>query len=220
MLLRGTLPVVQLEFDKNSQTAVIKGDGQPEVSPKQAPARPARTPKDQTAQNPLQPTPAPPQQAPASSWKPAASISPSQPAQHPLQPVTAEELVEVSESAVEPTNAGGLDGADVVPSNTGAVAKPQPAAPEEKWDLKAFKLLDTVRGTQAECITADDKLVYTGSGDGSISIWDPVELKHTTNIKAHTKAVKSILLRENTLFFCRCGCSYKGVGSSHTKDCQ
>jgi WD40 repeat protein len=114
--------------------------------------------------------------------------------------VSAEELAEVSESEVEPSNAGGLDGADVVPSNTGAVAKPQPAAPEEKWDLKAFKLLDTVRGTQAECITADDKLVYTGSGDGSISIWDPVELKHTTNIKAHSKAVKSILLRENTLF--------------------
>jgi len=61
-------------------------------------------------------------------------------------------------------------------------------------------LLDTVRGTQAECICADDKLVYTGSGDGSISIWDPVELKHVSNIKAHSKAVKSILLKENSLF--------------------
>lgn len=42
-----------------------------------------------------------------------------------------------------------------------------------KWDLKNFKLLDTVRGTQSECVCASDKLLYTGSADGSISVCYP-----------------------------------------------
>lgn len=202
MLLRGTLPVVQLEFDKHSQTAVIKGEGH-EAPKHQPPPRPARSPRDvpKEAQNPLQPTPAPPQQLPASSWKPSSAASSSQPAQHPLQPVSAGEVAAVENNAVEhrePRQVE-LDGADVA---VHSAEKPTPSAavPETKWDLKGFKLLDTVRGTQAECICADDKLVYTGSGDGSISIWDPIELKHVSNIKAHTKAVKSILLKENSLF--------------------
>lgn len=53
MLLRGTLPVVQLEFDKNTQSAVIKDDGsnaeddeergvQHPLQPSESPASPAR----------------------------------------------------------------------------------------------------------------------------------------------------------------------------------
>jgi myosin-heavy-chain kinase len=199
MLLRGTLPVVQLDFDKSSQTAVIREDGQ-ENAPKQPPPRPTRAPRDiprepQPAQNPLQPLPAPPQQPPSSSWKPAAA-SPSH-AQHPLQPVTEEEVAEAEDNANEPVHDVELDGADETPQNEQVSNTP---APEATWDLKAFKLLDTVRGTQAECVCADDKFVYTGSGDGSISIWDPVELKHVSNMKAHSKAVKSVILREHTLF--------------------
>jgi hypothetical protein len=187
MLLRGTLPVVQLEFDKNKGEAIIKGE---EV---QKDARSGARQQEETAQNPLQPVPAQPQPPPASSWKPAAAPASSQPAQHPLQPVSAAEAA----SASEPAKSVEADGADVI-AKEGA-AKPA-VAPEEKWDLKGFKLLDTVRGTQAECIAANDKLLYTGSGDGSISIWDPVELKHMTSIKAHSRAVKSILLKDETLF--------------------
>lgn len=69
------------------------------------------------------------------------------------------------------------------------------------WDLKAFKLIDTVRGSQSECIVADEKLLYTGSSDGGIAVWDPVELKHVSNFKnGHAKAVKSLILNKGTLY--------------------
>lgn len=190
MLLRGTLPVVQLEFDKNSQTAVIRGDEEEEVTV-------GRPSKDGPAQNPLQPVPAPPQRAAATSWQPVESSS-AYPPQNPLQPVSGPPAVENNAHDDHDGSKHHLDGADEVVNG-----KPEKAAAvvqEEKWDLKGFKLLDTVRGTQAECVCADDKLLYTGSGDGAISIWDPVELKHVSNIKAHSKAVKSVLLRDQTLF--------------------
>lgn len=82
-----------------------------------------------------------------------------------------------------------------------AVSAPSQEAPEPVWDLKAFKLFETVRGSQAECIVSDEKLLYSGSSDGSLGIWDPVGLKHVGNFKAgHTKAVKSLVLHKGNLF--------------------
>jgi len=210
--LRGTLPVVQLEFDKNSQTAIIKGNGL-EMGPPKALAR-RKTNDTPAAQHPLHPVSAAlPQADPASSpssWQPPPSSS--QPVQHPLQP-----QVQESENNASDDHNGEVDGADGVRESEGeeegeeeeeeeedvipAVKKAPAPEPEPVWDLKAFRLLDTVRGTQSECIASgDDKLIYTGSGDGSVSIWDPQELKHVSNIKAHSKAVKSILTKGEFLY--------------------
>jgi hypothetical protein len=73
--------------------------------------------------------------------------------------------------------------ADPAAAAPAAVSAPSQDAPEPVWDLKNFKLFETVRGSQAECIVSDDKLLYSGSSDGSLGIWDPVGLKHLGNFK-------------------------------------
>lgn len=197
MLLRGTLPVVQLEFNKDSQSAVIKDQEEEDEVP-----------------HPLQPTSAPNKSAVPreNSWG-AAQPPPSSAFDthaaaagadvlNPLQPKSATDTGASSTSA---TNGTGISpAAATAPAAASAPAAAAPSADavaEPVWDLKAFKLFETVRGSQAECIVSDDKTLYTGSSDGSIGIWDPVGLKHVGNFKAgHSKAVKSLVLKGNTLY--------------------
>ncbi|EGG15107.1 myosin heavy chain kinase [Cavenderia fasciculata] len=64
----------------------------------------------------------------------------------------------------------------------------------EKWDLKNIRNQDTIRGLQSECIVGDDTRLYTGSNDGNLGVWDINELKHTTNIRAHGKSIRSVCM--------------------------
>jgi hypothetical protein len=227
MLLRGTLPVVQLEFDKGSGSAVIKGeagahhdeDEEDDEDDKKAPRPPRGT------QHPLQPTAAPNKATHReNSWQ-AAQPPPSAldmhggasgEVQHPLQPKSATDTPASTPANGTPAAAAPASVAASAPAPAASAATPAapaaaPAAaapvadaePEPAWDLKAFKLLETVRGSQAECIVADDKFLYTGSSDGGLAIWDPKELKHVANFKAgHAKAVKSLVLanKSTTLY--------------------
>eukprot|EP00026_Physarum_polycephalum_P003354 Phypoly_transcript_03364.p1 GENE.Phypoly_transcript_03364~~Phypoly_transcript_03364.p1 ORF type:complete len:592 (+),score=116.89 Phypoly_transcript_03364:400-2175(+) len=231
MLLRGTLPVVQLEFDKNTQSAVIKDDGsgnagdeddeddkkrggsvQHPLQPSAAPTSPARRENSWLAAQP------PPNSALEAHGLQAQDAGQ---AQNPLQPKASDRnhphtANGAASSAPTPAAAAAhATPAAATPHAVPAAAAPAPAAttqaaapstpsqdtPEPLWDLKNFKLFETVRGSQAECIVSDDKLLYSGSSDGSLGIWDPVGLKHIGNFKAgHTKAVKSLLLNKGVLF--------------------
>lgn len=211
MLLRGTLPVVQLEFDKNTQSAVIKDDGsgnagdEDEEDPKRA------------VQHPLQPSAAP--TSPArheNSWMAAqpppehamGSFASQEPASNPLKPngsstptAAAAAPAPIAAAAAPAASAAAAAPAAAAAKPAAVSAPSSDAAPETPWDLKAFKLFETVRGSQAECIIADDKLLYSGSSDGSLGIWDPVNLKHVGNFKAgHSKAVKSLVLHKGALY--------------------
>jgi hypothetical protein len=236
MLLRGTLPVVQLEFDKGSGSAVIKGeDGahhdeededEEEHAGNNAKAKPPRPPRG--AQHPLQPSVVKPAAHRENSWQ-AAQPPPSSAldmhgagsgeVQHPLQPKAATDTPASTPSngtpAAAPAAATAPASVPAPASSAAAVAAAAPAAapaaasapvadePMTSWDLKAFKLLETVRGSQSECIVADDKFLYTGSSDGGLAVWDPAGLKHIANFKAgHQKAVKSLVLanRSATLY--------------------
>ena len=236
MLLRGTLPVVQLEFDKNTQSAVIKDDGSGSAGDEDDDDEKKRGP----VQHPLQPTATPTSPARReNSWLAAQpppnsaldahnSQEPAGQAQNPLQPKTAGSAPAAvpatngaassappaaapvaSSAAAAPAAASAPAAAAAAPAASApAAAQPaavsapaQDSAPEPAWDLKAFKLMETVRGSQAECIVSDDKLLYSGSSDGSLGIWDPVALKHVGNFKAgHTKAVKSLVLHKGVLY--------------------
>lgn len=225
VILRGTLPVVQLMFDENSRSAVIKDDGSghagddDEDEEELKGARGKAPARAGGVQHPLQPNTAAPSgptqrenswmaaQPPPSS---ALDLHSSQPAdgevQHPLQPKA------TADTGASPVSNGtnGAHASTPAPAPVAAASSaptPSVSAPptesEPVWDLKAFKLLENVRGSQSECIVADDvnKLLYTGSSDGSIAIWDPVGLKHNSNFKnGHSKAVKSLVLHKNTLY--------------------
>lgn len=200
MLLRGTLPVVQLEFDKNTQSAVIKDDGEGD---------------DDVVQHPLQPTANPTSPARReNSWQAAQPPPTSALEAHGVQDPAHNPLKPKAESQTNGSAAPASTPAAAAPSPTPAAAAPAEATPaqavsapaqdlppEPKWDLKAFKLIETVRGSQAECIVADDKNLYSGSSDGSLGIWDPVGLKHVGNFKSgHSKAVKSLVLHKGNLY--------------------
>lgn len=202
MLLRGTLPVVQLEFDKNAQSVVIKDESgndedEDDDEPKSILGRgSADSPQlSSKVPHPLQPSAPAQSRARETSWmaaqSPDSGVADS-PASNPLtnQPAPVTGNANGSESGPSPSSSP-------VPTPT----TPEPV--ETKWDLKEFKLLDTIRGAQCECIVADDvnKLLYTGSSDGTLGIWDPVGLKHVQNFKAgHMKAVKSLILHKDKLY--------------------
>lgn len=204
MLLRGTLPVVQLEFDKNTQSAVIKDENasseeergvQHPLQPSENPASPARRENSWQAAQP-----------PPTSALEAHGVPDSQ-AHNPLKPKSESQAnggaaSAPAASAASATPAAAPAAAAPVSTPAAAVSAPaQDAAPEPKWDLKSFKLIETVRGSQAECIVADEKFLYSGSSDGSLGIWDPVEMKHAGNFKSgHSKAVKSLVLHNRNLY--------------------
>lgn len=216
MLLRGTLPVVQLELDKNSGSAIIKGDNSLDDD-------------EDEVQHPLQPTATPTggrgTATRENSWLAAqppppafnTQVASTQDVQHPLQPKAATDtssaptpngtpaaLPATAPAAAPDKSPLPPSASAAAPAAPAAAATPTPAVADEtmtSWDLKAFKLLDTVRGSQAECIVADEKLLYTGSSDGSLGIWDPIDLKHVGNFKnGHSKAVKSLVLNNGKLY--------------------
>jgi len=223
MLLRGTLPVVTLEFNKDGVVARGEGGGvlleedeedDEEYEEDAAAFTPAKTRSPNrnsgSVPHPLQPSaaPSPPVLKKESSWL-ASQAPPAEGVQNPLQPKAATDsavpttptnghAAEASPAALTAPAASGGGGG----GGGGADEASDPApAPEPVWDLKAFKLLDTVRGCQSECIVADEKILYTGSSEGSIGVWDPKELKHVGNFKTgHSKAVKSLVLHKGALF--------------------
>lgn len=209
MLLRGTLPVVQLEFDKNTQSAVIKDDGSGGVGEDE------EEEKKRGVQHPLQPSANPTSpvrrenswmaaQPPPPSALEGHAPSTSDPAQNPLQPTISNgnpTPAAPAPVAAAPAAAAAPVAAAPAPAPAPVAAPAQESAPEPAWDLKAFKLIETVRGSQAECIVADEKYLYSGSSDGSLGIWDPQELKHVGNFKTgHQKAVKSLVLNKGSLY--------------------
>lgn len=84
------------------------------------------------------------------------------------------------------------------------IPEPSPSEPKQEqkpWDLKSFRIHSEAKGAQAECITGDDNpFLYTGSSEGHVAIWDVKELKVTTSFKTHSKAVKSLVLRDAILY--------------------
>jgi hypothetical protein len=224
VILRGTLPVVQLMFDENSRSAVIKEDDDDEDDDEFKGSRAkARNPQRLSAgvQHPLQPSAAVAPNQRENSWMAAQpppqsaldlhnNPQPSEEVQHPLQPKAATDTNAPVANGTNGTHATPPAAATApaavsaaAPSASAPATASAPVETEPAWDLKAFKLLENVRGSQSECIVADDvnKILYTGSSDGSIAIWDPVGLKHVSNFKnGHTKAVKSMVLHKGALY--------------------
>ncbi|KAN0019044.1 hypothetical protein ACTFIU_002246 [Dictyostelium citrinum] len=104
----------------------------------------------------------------------------SPPPQQPIQPSSA------SSSSNVPTPES---------TSTSSMEQTPDRSEFEKWDLTSIKNIDTVRGLQSECVTGDSLRLYSGSNDGQIGVWDAVDLKHVTNIKAHGKSIRAIIKR-------------------------
>jgi len=142
MLLRGTLPVVQLEFNKDSQSAVIKGDAhldeddEDEDEDDKKGAKPRGGANSAAGvQHPLQPTAAPNKPARENSWLAAQPPPPSAldmhgqsangEVQHPLQPKSA------TDTSATPIANGTPAAATPAPSRWPARCPNRPRRPEQ-----------------------------------------------------------------------------------------
>eukprot|EP01111_Echinosteliopsis_oligospora_P017876 TRINITY_DN7920_c0_g1_i1.p1 TRINITY_DN7920_c0_g1~~TRINITY_DN7920_c0_g1_i1.p1 ORF type:complete len:693 (-),score=209.97 TRINITY_DN7920_c0_g1_i1:70-2148(-) len=234
MLLRGTLPVVQLALDLESGSAIISElDNKPQRPARTGAAAPDRlgssspgsdSPTVHRVQHPLQPVLAdqhaaspPPGLRREESWAAAQTPTPhNHPAtlnnspvpldneiQHPLRPRSSSTVTMEGEISAPGTPKHTPSSAPATlhhaPTSTTPVSTVTSSEPV--WDLKEFKLIETIRGTQAEAMVADERNIYTGSSDGCIAVWDPVEMKHLSVFEeGHSKSIKSLVIKNQALF--------------------